>query len=149
MRQIQFRGRKVSDGKWVLGFYAEPTWCWHKFGKHNAWIITGAVSNGGYFNVTGRFAVENDTVGQYVGLCDTNGLKIFEGDVVRFTRTDALGWTRERVGVVKYYDRLPVFYILSSTGDAWDWVVCENITVIGNIHDNPELMKKEDDNAGL
>ena len=141
MRDILFRG-KTKDGRWVYGSYLHPTMHWHRFGVHRSWIVD-AMQNGGYLNLTARAAVIDNTVGQYTGIDDANGQKIYEGDIVRFTRIDALGWIRERTGVVKYYSELPVFYILASTGDAWDWVDCGDLRVIGNIHDNPELMEAE------
>ena len=98
--------------------------------------------------------VDRETVGQYTGLKDKNGQRIFEGDVLKISKkSDSLGayffppidyphnvivrwdmcaWLWEVIGKDKYYIQFP---------DAWCHYECE---VIGNIHDNPELL----DSAG-
>lgn len=77
-----FRGKRVDNGKWIEGYYCKATKHWHKYGIHNDWIITSAFQNGGFFNLAGRYAVVSETVGQWTGLTDKNGVKIFEGDIV-------------------------------------------------------------------
>lgn len=140
MREILFRGKRLDNGEWVKGYYIKATHHWHNHGIHEDWIAVDTIQNGGWCNVRGKYAVIPETVGQYTGLTDKNGTKIFEGDVVSFKRVNALGLTTSRVGDVRYYDELPIFYIMATTGDAWDWCECEQIEVIGNIHDNPELL---------
>lgn len=127
MREILFRGKRLDNGEWVEGL---P--CFNMYNK------LGIQPSSTLFVC---HIVNPETVCQYTGLTDKSGVKIFEGDVVEFTRVNALGWNTHRVGEVRYYDELPIFYIMASTGDAWDWVDCENIEVIGNIFDNPELME--------
>ena len=134
MREILFRG-KTCNGEWVQGHL-----CKDEFGK--IYIIHYVPNK--YKNVLPDrevILVDPETVGQFTGMTDKNGKEIFEGDVVAFTRVNALGWNTHRVGEVRYYDELPIFYIMASTGDAWDWVDCENIEVIGNIFDNKELLE--------
>ena len=138
MREILFRGKWTRNGKWIEGFYARI----HD-GKGNVShrIYSGwAESDCGDFYPE-CFEVDPATASQYTGLTDKNGKKIFEGDIVKFTRINALGYTTRRTGDVRYYDKLPVFYIKATTGDAWDWCDCEAIEIIGNIHDNPELLE--------
>ncbi len=103
--------------------------------KH--WIVTMAFGNGGWFNVTHRFHVKTETVGQFTGLFDCNGTKIFEGDIVR----DHVG-----VGEVMYSDKKASFKVNYHDGFA-KWFIDynlrgerESIEVIGNIHQNPELL---------
>jgi len=117
-----------ADGEWVQGYLYNDVGCW-KIKKFET----------DYADFS--YEVDPETVGQYTGLTDKNGKKIFEGDIVKFNRANALGYTTSRIGEVKYYDELPIFYIYANTGDAWDWCVCEEIEVIGNIHDNPELLE--------
>lgn len=128
MREILFRGKRIDSGEWVEGGYRHE-----KVGAYlTAVFIIEPLTSG----VWEHHRVDPSTVGQYTGLTDKNGKRIFEGDVVKFTRFNALGYATRRVGDVRYYDELPIFYIMATTGDAWDWCDCEDIEVIGNIHDN-------------
>jgi len=148
MREILFRGQtrrygekvRAGDGaklpsRWVYGGVLQGT------GAHS--IIYGGENMNDPGEGLDKWPVYTDTLGQYTGLTDKNGKRIFEGDIVKFSRFNALGYATRRVGDVRYYDELPVFYIMATTGDAWDWCDCEDIEVIGNIHDNPELLEEE------
>ena len=132
MREILFRAKRLDNGEWVEGL---P---WKKKYKTDKWFISCFPNKD---DDERHFVVDLKTVCQFTGMTDIHDEKIFEGDVVRFNRTNALGWNTQRVGKVLYYDELPIFYILATTGDGWDWVDCRNIEVIGNIFDNPELLK--------
>lgn len=134
MREILFRGKRTVDRAWVKGFFCGED-CDTPFSPtvERANII---VKGTGIWNT-----VDRDTVGQFTGMKDIKGKQIFEGDIVSFKRVNALGYTTSRVGDVRYYDELPIFYIMATTGDAWDWVDCEEIEVIGNVSDNPELLE--------
>lgn len=134
MREILFCGKRLDNGEWVEGslvhrtkYYGDP--------DDRYFILTGGEFDCDCYDA---YEVDPATVGQFTGLMDKNGKRIFEGDVVTFTRINALGYTTRRCGDVRYYDKLPIFYIMANTGDAWDWCDCNEIEVIGNIHDNPE-----------
>lgn len=77
---------------------------------------------------------------------DKKGILIFEGDIVKIRDYNALGYLRERIGVVeyKYGDYYPAFYVITTLGDAKDFT--DNMEVIGNIYETPELLAKEGDN---
>lgn len=155
MRENEFRGQKCSDGKWVYGYYIESKTSWRGHKPHKSWIVPGAISNGGFFNILGRYAVKDDTVGQFTGLLDKNGKKIFEGDIVR--KRD-LTFNLQYEGVVVYNSAIGCFRIHSESGgttmrmgfeasDVYNDGQCTvpvkyDYEVIGNIYDNPELINK-------
>lgn len=131
MREILFRGKRVDDGKWVEGnlFISDlPT------APTQILIGTNAVRI--------NYDVIPETVGQCTGLVDKNGKKIFEGDIVKYEFPFATG---ERTYEVYYDDDRRGFYPFAC-GDGCG--CCENETespnrgeVVGNIHDNPELLE--------
>lgn len=130
MREILFKAKRVDNGEWVYGYYFKATHHWHNHGIHEDWIATDTVQNGGWCNVRGKYAVIPETVGQYTGLTDNNGKKIFEGDIVQHNLA------RE---TVIFSDGS---FGLFSNGTAIH-LMCANrrIEVIGNIHDNKELLE--------
>ena len=76
------------------------------------------------------------TVGRYTGLCDKNGNKIFEGDIIRVDDTE---------NAVVEYDETSAFYmaVFDRAESDFGSLIGQypNVEVIGNIHDNPELLK--------
>ena len=73
MKEILFRGKRVDNGEWVYGWYA-PLVC------NDKTVIPSIKDSNGT-----TWRVEPGTVGQFTGLCDKNGKKIFEGDTVKLT----------------------------------------------------------------
>lgn len=164
MREILFRGKRCDNGEWVQGFYVRADHHWHKNGIHKDWIVCGASANGGWFALHNKYAVAHETVGQFTGLTDKNGKKIFEGDVFKFPDeifesyytscgTEYNSWEIENFGVVGYeedYGRYDfVQYRFGNNAVEADLHENQDINfadfvreleVIGNIHDNPELI---------
>ncbi len=132
MREILFRG-KTEKGEWVFGDLLTPD----QFG--NGYSIVDRLIAAPEQNV---YDVVPDTVGQYTGLTDKNGTKIFEGDIVV---VNVKG--RKTVCKVAYAEVVAHFQLWQSdtlpyTPTSIDFgnYTCE---VIGNIYDNPELLRSD------
>lgn len=140
MREILFRGKRV-DGtiEWVYGGYAE----WG--------LVQSVITTKGKYGENNAYEVDPDTVGQWTGLVDKNGVKVFEGDVVkaddvqavvRFGRCGGVENVKHAVGYIGFYldfiDEKLKRYGLRD--DIVYWHEEYGLEVIGNIHDNPDLM---------
>ncbi len=127
MREILFRG-KNSNGNWIYGnlnFYPDINRTFIR--KNNKELLPS-------FQSSLEEEVNKKTVGQCVGLTDKNGTKIFEGDIVK---NDNGMKTSVEFYRGRYYP-----FIAFPEFRCWDEEECE---VIGNIHDNPELLESESD----
>ena len=130
MRDILFRGKRKDNGEWVEGYYNYAT------DGYN--LELHLISD----KITGiHTEVIPETVGQYTGLKDKNGKKIFEGDIVKISLYEIF---REQVIAIVAWDiRKAVFYLYGKTviTDFYHYFgdECE---VIGNIYDNPIVSKK-------
>jgi len=127
MRTIKFRGKRPDTMEWAVGSLVE---CFN--GK------TGIVSMTKYSEENGIKAiideVSPDTIGQYTGMNDKNGKEIYEGDIFKagyFGEADVVTWDDKNA---RYIGRSPKGYI-SYVGRE------PAVEIIGNIHDNPELLK--------
>ena len=138
MREILFRGKRIDNGKWTYGGY-----CASEF-TGDPYVMDGLIFR----------LVDPDTVGQYTGLTDKNGKKIFEGDIVHCYGKDSIraydwkavvefgnpnskfswGWQLKPITNV---DVNPDILLWVKMYDYMD-IYCE---IIGNIHDNPELLE--------
>ena len=118
MREILFRGKRVDNGEWIEGFYAHS-------GEKKYTLIDNDIAVG-YLKMK---EVNPHTIGQYTGLTDKNGKKIFEWDIVR--------WCGIK-GIVVWEGHK--FYVKSNL--LWDFSDDDCIEVIGNVHDNPELLRE-------
>ena len=178
MREILFRAKETFNGEWVEGYYEfgydaeteEPT--------HYMWVLNHTEKYGDMFMVI------PETIGQYTGLTDKNGKKIFEGDVVKcrhnwrwqvfpiYKRGEmdedeyffkqkirgAYGKTIDKENVFipceshYYFRNYAIEYFAKNGGFrvrnggqfhalTRTYIFNRGLEVIGNIHDNPELLK--------
>lgn len=137
MREILFRAKAINrtgcertnykDGDWVFGWLTSPPnpYCPEKIPAkmRNADGVSG-------------IDIDIDTLGEYTGLKDKNGVKIFDGDIIKSTES-------EEVAVVQWFEEhsafmacIPILHDVGYIGE----VEPETIEVIGNVYDNPELI---------
>lgn len=152
MREILFRGKLSKNGKWSKGNLV--------VNKRGVCIITPDETPIGIYG-----QVIPETVGQFTGLTDKNGKEIFEGDIFKFPDeiwescytscgTEYDSWTVENYGVVGFCEDTGRFDFIKYKFDEnsveanlhenHDIEFCEfvsDLEIIGNIHDNPELLR--------
>lgn len=131
MRKILFRGKRVDNDEWVYGSYVYYEHCPQHTIYENEDIDGDGITEPKYKLTTHE--VIKETVGQFTGVVDKNGMKIFEGDIIKakniYNGTETVGKT--------YYEDYQWF----SAGDYMGYLIKNNeIEVIGNIHDNKELL---------
>ena len=112
-REILFRGKRVDNGEWVYGFLVKMWGQYH--------IIDQNDENSAYM-------IKPETVGQYTGLCDKNGKKIFEGDIV-----ESPNGTQ---GFIEWQNAECAFLV--NIGDDWQTMDDCPYEVVGNIYDKGE-----------
>ena len=134
MREIIFRGKRIDNGAWVYGCLLNNI-----YGASKPVIVSDSsyTDDNRIANDDWEFVIP-ETVGQYTGLTDKNGKKIFEGDILRF---GGLGYG-DRFGVLFYNEKFVKFMFQpkdSLAGYPVDYTC--GLEVMGNIHDNSELLK--------
>ena len=151
MSEIKFKGQRVDTKEWVYGYYHQVTKGAFLDPIQNASVITTyKVLDNGEIILTGAYNVIPETVGQYTGLKDKNGIEIYEGDIVSLSGNTDLWSTL--CGVVEFRH--------GSFINAYNWkgnskkderfdylidVVRNGYEVIGNIHDNRELLEVQNE----
>lgn len=133
MREIKFRGKRTDNGEWCEGYLTRRPSAIQYEGHYSPWFIDvppqDPDDSGGLYNV------ERETVGEFTGLSDKNGKEIFEGDIVFDTidrENDLIIFERGAFCIKNSHTILRLGRTLST-----------QIKVIGNIHDNGELMERE------
>lgn len=134
MREILFRGKRVDNGEWVEGSivvsqdrinygkcYMTSSVCDFSYGDNGDRIRLGCFVE-----------VIPETVGQFTGLYDKNGKRIFDMDILSFETM------RGTISFTVYYDE--ECGVWQPFGDSYCGFDPKDVEVIGNIHDNPELL---------
>lgn len=140
MREILFRG-KTKQGEWVY---------WNEYGelvgiggkKRTRYAYHSTINSISYYHTVQQLKDSNilikETVGQFMGLTDKNGKKIFEGDIVKV-------WWKGNViatGDIKYEEKNCRFVLTEDFMYPYCFDDSTPLEVIGNIHDNPELLEE-------
>ena len=149
-REILFRGKRVANDAWTEGYLFKT---WNR--TFLLWGTTGDVPN--------MVEVIPETVGQYTGLTDKNGKKIFEGDIIKaYFRPQNFKKPPYAIGnvifengtfkVVVHISKNSIEYKVFEKEDIAAYSIEHNfldryyvLKVIGNIYDNPELLEVEND----
>lgn len=139
MREILFRGKQIDDGAWVEGDLIHGS----DRGTDKRVQIRrqGMYVHSEYYLGGCGIDVIPETIGEWTGLTDKNGKRIFEGDIVKFG--DIIGIINFNIGCYCVKTNKPDWR--SRNNPAIDIVINEypnEIEVIGNIHDNPELLQE-------
>ena len=133
-RTIKFRGKRLDNGEWVYGDLE------YNRAKNIARIHT--------YDEDGEYLIQHSvdpaTVGQFTGLLDKNGKEIYEGDILMLGSSDAgiceVKWNESQLAfcIRFYYER----NLGTRPPGAWARDG-KNIAILGNIHDNPELLNEK------
>ncbi len=145
MSEILFRGKMLNCAGWIFGSYVHFDLCKVSCAQIKKdlvedYIIVGLDSHG----AVKMGDVWPHTVGQFTGLTDRNGVKIFEGDIVKYTT--GLGYSH--ICTVTYsppYAQFQLNFVRS--GESTHFMRCSgsDCEVLGNIYDNPELLGVNND----
>lgn len=147
-REIIFRGKRIDNDEWVYGRGLQQ--CKDELGNEIVAIFTDVVKSEKYIKKEGRYTlyyapVKAETLGQYTGLKDKNGKKIFEGDIVKGVSHKSDSCISELIpfdviGVVGYHKEYQTLEVRTRQASLHIEVAIKG-EVIGNIHDNLELLK--------
>lgn len=135
MREIKFRGKMIDSDEWIYGWLRQS-------GEQQ---INKA--NGQYIKTEKYYQIQNEkyksqfvqehTIGQYTGLKDKNGTEIYEGDIVK------ANWFDKEKVIGEIYFSMGCFILANSSVSDNQLFIFKNLEVIGNIYDNPKLLKGE------
>ena len=138
MREILFRGKRKVCDEWVYGFPFISRKGEYKIKWYD-----------GYYGSSKTSEIYTESIGQFTGLTDKNGKKIFEGDIVAQNWYDHDEPSDDSFGEVVFCEYDCSFSVMDIQKDgivplgrchAYHW----EAEVIGNIHDNPELWEVKD-----
>ena len=157
MREILFRGKRADNGEWVEGLpiktydteigknsvdYANPVPV--VLMASGRIVLECGCDEVPFFNTDEYPIVNPETVGQYTGMTDKNGTKIFEGDIVKHIQKYEISGEVKSIAVIKWNEAYSCWSVEYTNGRITAFLGTEyhKLEVIGNVHDNPELLKE-------
>lgn len=159
MRTIKFRGERLNDKEWAYGYLHEcigeaklrgfvdiyRNFTFNKISLNCAWILTPRLPDSipwGLGDTFLGYEVDSETVGQFTGLLDKNGVEIYEGDIIQ----SKMPISGELFNLEVAFKNGSFGTIGDITGELLPLIECDltEYIVIGNIHDNPELLEGGD-----
>lgn len=132
MREILFRGKRLDNGEWVYGLLCRVGDTYANIRRMDTEVLYSVLTN---------------TIGQFTGLTDKNGKKIFEGDVLNVHDQIPMfdGYNTDEIiynGKVMYIKNQGMYVCEGNNdGNALCALNLDECEVIGNIHDNPEMLE--------
>ena len=144
MREILFKAKRIDNGEWVEGYVFDDGFVDSKRMFVGGLVIMDykGTANDRWEVGTAFYEVDPNTICQYTGLTDKNGNKIWENDVVNYPLEECCGkitWND--------YEAMFIFDVLLEDGcfeEEYLYDFANYLEVIGNMFDNPELIKKCD-----
>lgn len=127
-REIKFRGKRLDNGEWVQGYF----------------LVAAGMPFISAFGERSPILVIPETVGQYTGLKDKNSKEIYEGDVMvcrQYIGGNFIDYCIERGFVEMLHGAFGLHRKQGYYRPFKDWLEAYEYEIIGNIHDNPELME--------
>lgn len=127
-REILFRGWNKKNKKWLYGYYF----------AYRGYHFISPDDKVNPLDTYEDYVIDADTVGQYTGLKDANGKRIFEGDIIESNGSRyVIQYDEEEAKFVAAHEKLSFLMY----GINQQWINKWKKVIIGNIHENPELMK--------
>jgi len=137
-RTIKFRGKRLDNHEWLYGYYF--------VNRKKHFIVKDEIVPPE--SVFTDFKIDPDTLGQFTGLYDRNGKEVYEGDVVFWIAIDMRGRGKGEQGAIIWDKDTMAWAIMRNkpTSDGRPCIISrpfdkKHLEVVGNVHDNPELMK--------